>query len=401
MNPIDELRAARPAHLGDGPVDPRTRAAELSHAMAQARQTAPERRARRGGGRRVRPAWGFGLLGAAAAATAVAVVVVTAGGTAPRPGPAQTVTSTLDATTGTPKATVELNARDVLLAAAHQAARQPDRTGKWWRTVQVGRTLFHAKDGDYTVVEQQRTESWTPSATGGEQYGITRSLGARPATPEDEEAWRAAGSPEKIPVAVPDKGGPGRELTLSTRPGKERIDHSPLVDGDKVFWLGRNVTMKDLRGLPDDPAELKRLLLSSYGGHGTESSSDPASEEEWLFAVTIGMITDMPVTPNVRAAAFRMLAELDGVKVIDQVTDAEGRTGTAVAIEQAVKMKVTDEKPSGVLQTRLVFDKETGQALARETVVVEPGGFQAGFEPGTVWNSSAVIEAGWTDTDPS
>jgi hypothetical protein len=114
----------------------------------------------------------------------------------------------------------------------------------------------------------------------------------------------------------------------------------------------------------------------------------------WLFKVSAGLITDMPVTPQVRGAAFRMLAELDTVKVMENVTDAEGRQGTAVAIEE-------DVKGPAVLQNRLIFDESTGQGLANENVVVKPGGMQAGLEPGTVFNSIAVLKAGWTDTKPS
>ncbi|GAA4225493.1 DNA-directed RNA polymerase specialized sigma24 family protein [Streptosporangium album] len=284
-------------------------------------------------------------------------------------------------------------------AAAHGAARQPDTAGAYWHTVSVSRNLFTAADADYTVVNREQNEGWTPSATGGEQWSRTRSLGAEPATPEDEAAWKQAGSPAEIPVTVPGKRG--AKLTLSTEPGDAQDGHAPLVDGDKVFWLGRNVTMKDLRGLPSDPAGLKAWLLRSYEGHGTESSSDPMSSDAWLFAVTVGLFTDMPITPQVRGAAFQMLADLKTIKVVRDVTDAEGRTGTAVAIEERVKANATAKDDGGILQTRLIFDETTGQALARESVVVRPGGLQAAFAPGTVWNSEAVLEAGWTDGKPA
>ncbi|MFI7152025.1 CU044_5270 family protein [Nonomuraea sp. NPDC050022] len=376
MNPIDELRAARPAHLGDAPVDERTRAAELSHAMSRPR---PARRRRRN----VRPVWGLSLIGAAA--TAVAVVVSSTGGmTAQAPVPARTT-----ATSSTPK--VKLSARDILLTAAAKAARQPAGTGAYWHTVSMRRTLFAVEGAGYRVMDCQREEGWTPNATGGDQWGSIKPLGARPVTAADEEAWKQAGSPAEIPVKVP---GKPRPMTLTTSPRKKFTDHTPLVDGDKVFWLGRNVTMKDLRGLPSDPAKLKAWLLRSYEGHSTESSSDPMSADPWLFTVSIGLIIDMPVTPQVRGAAFRMLADLDTVDVIENVTDAEGRQGTAVAVKERTK-------GSGVLENRLIFDQTTGRGLANENVVVKSGGLQSAFEPGTVWNSQAVLEAGWTDRKPS
>ncbi|NUT43724.1 MAG: CU044_5270 family protein, partial [Thermoactinospora sp.] len=286
---------------------------------------------------------------------------------------------------------VTLSAKEVLLAAAEKAGRQPDRVGDWWHTVSVSRNLYTTKQGGYQVVDRHRVEGWTPGATGGEQWGRDRSLGARPATEADRLAWEQAGSPEEIEVVVP--GKKLAPMRLRTTPGKPTTGHSPLVDGDKVFWLGRNVTMKDLRRLPDDPGKLKKWLLDSYEGHSTEASGVKMSSDAWLFQVSTGLIVDMPVTPQVRGAAFRMLAGLDSVKVVEDVTDAEGRHGTAAAIQEG------DEK-TGVRENRLIFDEATGRALARENVVVEPGGLQAAFEPGTVWNSEVVLEAGWTDVAP-
>ncbi|GAA3233544.1 CU044_5270 family protein [Nonomuraea helvata] len=375
MNPIEELKAARPAHLDDRPIDPRTRAAELSRAMAVPR---PVRRRRRA----VRPAWGLGLAGAAAAVTAAAVVV-SMNGTAPAPRPPVGSPASVPSTQK-----VTLSARHVLLAAAAKADRQPDGTGAYWHSVSVGRSLYSAAQGGYRIMEQQRSETWTPRATGAdqEQWGRMQSLGARPVTEEDRQAWERAGSPTAIEVTVPGKRG---SMVLKTSQRRAMTGHTPLVDGDKVFWLGRNVTMKDLRELPSDPDALKKRLLAWKG----QDTDVPKSGDAWLFVVSMGLIMDMPVTSEVRGAAFRMLAELDGVKVIENVTDAEGRPGTAVSIKERTQ-------GGGVTENRLIFDEATGRALANENVVVKPGGFQAGFEPGTVWNSTALIEAGWTDAKP-
>ncbi|MEU4507968.1 CU044_5270 family protein [Nonomuraea wenchangensis] len=381
MNPIDELRAARPAHLGDRPVDARTRAAELAYAMSRPRQG--ERRRRPA----LRPAWGLALAGAAAAAVAAAAVVLPGGGATPS-ARTPAVAETENAPAVTEK--THLSAREVLLAAAANAGRQAESEGDWWHTATVTRTLFTVAGGGYRVVSRSRDEMWTPRATGGEQWSRGRSLGAAPATEADRQAWEAAGSPAEFEIKVPGKRG---ALTMPAAPGEVRTDHSPLVDGDKVFWLGRNVTMKDLRGLPDEPEALRAWLLRSYEGHDTESDGVPMASDVWLFKVSAGLITDMPVTPKVRGAAFRMLAGLDTVEVTEDVTDAEGRTGTAVSVEERIK-------GGAVLRNRLVFDEATGRGLANENVVVRPGGLQAGLEPGSVFSSVAVLEAGWTSAAP-
>ncbi|MEO3814409.1 CU044_5270 family protein [Sphaerisporangium sp. B11E5] len=386
MNLMDRLRDARPAHLGDTAIDERTRAAELSYAMARGRQVAARRRW-------ARPAWGLALTGAAAAVTAVAVTVSSGTGGAPAP----TLAVATPGSSGAPSATeIELSASAVLLAAAERADRQPDTMKAYWHTATATSHLVRVKGG-YTFMDQGRSESWTPSAVGGQAWGRSQSLGAKPATPEDEAAWRAAGAPKELRVKVPGKKG---ELLLPVGPGRVRVEHHPLVNGDKVFWLGRNVTMKEVRGLPSDPAKLKAWLLRAYGGHGTESASTPMSSDEWLFTVASGLITDMPVTSRTRGAAFRMLAGLKSIKVVHDVTDAEGRTGTAVTIEQASHVR-DGGTPDGVLEARLIFDEATGRALGTDNVVVRPGGYQADLAPGTVWHSTSILEAGWTDSKPS
>ncbi|SEG98878.1 hypothetical protein SAMN05444920_11290 [Nonomuraea solani] len=383
MNPIDELRAARPAHLGDRPVDEHTRSVELALAMS-----GPRQRARRKS-RVVRPAWGLGLAGAAAAAVTAVAVGMSGSGTLPTtlpttPGKGPAVART------SPKTTVKLSARDVLLAAAENADRQSEGSGDYWHSESVLRHLSVAEKGGYLVLEKQKSEQWTPSAVGGAQWFRSQSLGAEPATDADRKAWEQAGSPSEIEIVVP---GKRFGIKVSTSPGKVRTDHSPLVDGDKVFWLGKNVSMKDLRELPSDPGKLKKWLLASYKGHGTESTSEKMSGDAWLFRVSVGLIMDMPVTPEVRGAAFRMLAELDDVKVAADVTDTEGRQGTAVSVEEP-------GRGGGITENRLIFDEATGRPLALETVEVRAGKGETGFEPGDVRGSSVLLEAGWTDEKP-
>ncbi|MFI6812555.1 CU044_5270 family protein [Nonomuraea sp. NPDC050328] len=379
MNPIDDLRAARPAHLAASTPDERTRETELAHAFAQGEPAEPRRAPARG-----RRGWALGLAVAAAAATAVVVTGGLPGGTAPQPVP--TAASGGTATPSGPPAPVELSARDVLLVAATSAEKQPPASGTYWHTEFLQRTLYRASAG-YLVAEETRIRTWV-SARG--HWSVTQPLGVQPASEADRAKWQEAGAPTEIEVAVPGKG----TITLSTAPGKPSPGHAA---GEEIFWLGRNVTMADLRALPDDPDGLKKWLLRYYAGHDTESDR-PMGQDAWLFQTTAGLITDMPVSARVRAAAFRMLAALPSVTATGQVTDARGRAGTAVAIETD-SIARTGER--GVLQDRLIIDEAAGAALARESVVVTPGGLQKDFEAGAVWNSVTQIQRGWTDTRDS
>ncbi|MCO5996177.1 CU044_5270 family protein [Actinoallomurus rhizosphaericola] len=342
------------------------------------------------GRRRTMPArrtlWVTGGLGLTAA-TAAAAVAISTTGTAGTDG-----NRSAGPQAGRSTTTTTLDARSILLAAATEADGQTDGTGGYWHTTTVDRSFYRVADGGYTVVQQEQHEEWTPSRPGRPQWSSGRSLGARPATAADTAAWQRAGSPATFKVTVPGKGL--EPMTLSMKPGTASVYRAPLVDGDKVFWLGRNVTMKDLRALPADPQRLKASLKRWYGGHGTESSSDPMSSDLWLYTVAKGLITDMPVTPKVRGAAFRMLTGLRTVTAIGQVKDAQGRTGTAIAVTERTKQ-------AGALQHRLIIDTAAGRALGEDLVVVKPGGFTAGFAPGSVWNSTTVVTQGWTASAPT
>lgn len=340
------------------------------------------------GRRRTMPArrtlWVTGGLGLTAATAAAAVAISTTGttGTGGGAGGPQAGHST----------TKTLDARSILLAAATEADGQPDGAGGYWHTTIVDRNTYRVADGGYTVVQRDQREQWTPSLPGRPQWSSNRSLGARPATAADTAAWQRAGSPATFKVRVPGKGL--KPMTLSTKPGPTRVDRAPLADGGQVFWLGRNVTMKDLRALPADPKRLKASLQRWYQGHGTESSSEPMSSDLWLYTVAKGLITEMPATPKVRGAAFRMLADLRAVRAIGQVKDAQGRSGAAIAVTERTTR-------AGTLEHRLIIDTTAGRALGEDIVLVKPGGFTTGFAPGSVWTSSTVVTQGWTSSAPT
>ncbi|GAA0948697.1 CU044_5270 family protein [Actinocorallia libanotica] len=379
MNSMEQLRAARPAHL-DTPTDPGTRSRELDHAFSQPRRPTSRRS--------FRPVWGLGLAGAV---TAAAVVAASS-------GLFDTQREISIAPPDVPSASVALDARTVLLSAAFQAEAQQEQIGDWWHSESVQRSMSPVQgDSPYSIYELNKTEMWTPYAPGGEQVNRMQRLGFGFPSPDDEAAWKRAGSPSKISVGAPKpvkKGAPGTaSYEIDREPGKARTERSRLVDGDKVFWLGKNVTMKELQGLPGDPKRLKAWLLASYKGHSTESSSTPMASDAWLYQVTTGLIADMPVTPKVRGAAFRMLAELDSVRVVENVKDFEGRSGTAVTREEKAG-------GGGVLRARLLFDRSTGRALQTDSVVVVPGGYQRNLPAGAVWNAVTIVSSGWTGEAP-
>lgn len=382
---LDILAEARPEELDPGVrVDAGTRRRELAAAMAAPRETGRTRRTGRRGARRtfVRPAFGLGLAGVAAA-TAVVIGIAGTGGNAPEGG-------------STTRLAQPRDARTVLLAAAESADRQADVVGRYWYTSTVTRHYFQVGEpGDrYTIAAKERGEGWVPAEPGDRVWGRSQEIGAVPVSQADEAAWRRAGSPTTFDVRVPVAPGHkvGKPLRLTLKPQPPETTSGEQTGGDEIFWLGRNVTMQDLRALPSDPGALKKDLLRWYEGHGTESDT-PATADVWLFDTARGLITDMPVTPQVRAAAFRMLASLDTVDTIGKVRDAEGRTGTAVAM--------TSKTDNGVFQERVIIDEAGGRALGADTILLKPAGNTAHLPARWTYVSSAHLTTEWTDQAPN
>ncbi|MEU8124403.1 CU044_5270 family protein [Spirillospora sp. NPDC049024] len=380
------LRDARPEEMDpSAPVDEGVRRAELARAMAapraEAGSAAPEGAVR--ARRRVRPVLGLGLAAAATAGAIAAAAVLIApgdGGTEPakRGGGGERV----------------LDARTVLLAAADKADGQPETTGAYWHQVTISSTTDMARTGGerFAVTLRGKSETWTPRKPGGKLWVASQNLGAKPATKADEEAWRRAGSPGTLTVEVPSlrvKHAP-KTYKAKTAPGPRWFSGAPMVGGDKVYWIGRNVSMKDLRSLPTDPKRLKADLLRWYKGHDTESDR-PMSKDRWLYTVASGLLMDIPVSSAVRAAVFRMLAELPEVRSLGKVTDPEGRTGNAIAVREKTRQGVTEEK--------MIIDLASGTALARVLIMVAPA---PGSEvpAGRTMNSTTQLTAGWTDAKP-
>lgn len=135
-----------------------------------------------------------------------------------------------------------------------------------------------------------------------------------------------------IPIRRFKPVGPRRR----SRPGPE----SPVVPFD--------LTPRQLRDLPGEPHALKRRL-----GRLPGLSSHP---HEVFVAATELLRSPLPLSAEVRAALYSVLAELPGVRSLGVVTDSAGRRGAAVA-----------SRPAGGREMRLIFDPDTSDFLAAET----------------------------------
>jgi hypothetical protein len=249
----------------------------------------------------------------AAAAVAVAISVVPG---APADSPQK------HASTGTRTVT----GQEILLAAATGAEREPTTSGTYWH-IKVTIT------GPHRVTEVY--EYWT-KADG--QYWFR---GVK--TNNKAQQW---GGPSPNPFSL----------------------------------VGAQLTLDQLRALPTDPEELKAAIAYAIEHGDSRTSAGPLKDvPEFLaqakFDSLISLVSGLPATPAVRAAAFRAIASYPGVQSLGSVPGGQGLL-----------------LPGG---QRFVVDPRTGRVNGTSTFVAPGGGNYS------VSDGSAKITAEWTDTLPS
>ncbi|RKT57869.1 CU044_5270 family protein [Saccharothrix australiensis] len=233
----------------------------------------------------------------------------------------------------------------------------------------------------------------------------------------DEHAWYERGTQFGVPVDAPDQTVKGfsyskevrREVWIPQDQSGEWLEKRSWLPG--VKWLGGNVPRSEApeptaidtdtgerRGkcgnffpdsggakscgdptdwnnpafyanLPRDPQALVEYLRESTAHRG----STPAVMFHW--GVEILRAGLMPA--DLRASWYRALAQLDGVRVYEAAATLDGRTGTAIGIE--------DEKE----RRDLIVDPATGEFIGERTVA-GPKPHYAWVEPGTVTSSSSI-----------
>ncbi|MFF5261817.1 hypothetical protein ACFY4C_23005 [Actinomadura viridis] len=345
-----------------------------------------------------------GLTGLVAAGAAAAVAVATLGGGG---GPVA------------PEAAGQApTARSILLAAAEQAVKESP--GRYWRFQRENGQAYRVqgKGGGYTVLGGvMQWDDWRARSASDSDVLYARSLGSRPLTPEDAAAWKQAGSPSSFRVrsndlsltltTAPERGiggRPGEWTSETTTPAhrKKRIGEVEMVcarikkhsasepDVDEKCEAVREksrMTLERQRVLANDPARFKELLFPR-GGAGQTGPAD-----DLMFG--FDFLTRQPVSPAIRAAAFRELAEIKGVRSIGTVQDGKGRTGVGLAARGRMR-----DGSGTVYDYQLVLEPKTYRILAGQRVVVKAGGVNTGMRPGDVLQQEIVQVAGWTNEQP-
>jgi hypothetical protein len=252
-------------------------------------------------------------------------------------------------------APANLTARGVLLTAATAAAAVPG-TGGYWRVTSVDGYL--AGDGPnsrpYAVEYRLNpTTSWYPVSPDKQAVRYTSlSFVTGLPTTGAAVAWRADGSP----------------------PLPRRTDQEPQADNGAAAWYfgGPKLTAAQYRALPASTSGLKDAIIKAI--QPTRSSANLAPRDEQVMVVCIALLQSDPVTPAVRAAAFRVLATVPGIQLSGKTKDPFGRAGYGITLPtfpgwSSVDYYAIDNPPSGdtPAQTRLVISL-AGTLLAREVV---------------------------------
>jgi hypothetical protein len=344
VNVLDLLASARPASL-----DPDPQAAPDAASFTGASPEPPRRRSRL----RHRPVHRVWLAGAGVAVTGAtaALVLATTGvlsGTAPssggtaEPGPR-------------PSSRPAPTARAILLAAAVSAARAP-ATGRYWRVAIASGRAIAAGPRAHPYAVMQR---WAPGI-----YWDSRSQSRRTWTlntssytsdlvlPGARAAWRAAGSP--------------------ALPAAHAKEQAWWQTGGAIGNFGNSsLTAARYRALPADPARLAALVRRAA------LAQDRTEVTQGMFGIYDQMLKWDPITPAVRAAVFRGLAALPGVRSTGRLTDPAGRAGYGIELTPG----------RGAERQVLVIAPRTGALLADEYFAVRSSqpAAPSGAVPGPTW----------------
>jgi hypothetical protein len=288
---------------------------DLREALAAAEQHAPAagpllarvsvRWARR---RRLR----IGLsLGATALAAGVAAAVVV---TQLPAAPVAHNREAIGRRTTAPAGHVTLTARQVLLRAAATAAAATG-TGTYWQVEEVtGSLLGDGSAARVYAVDQRSTPvtSWDASSADRRTWTLPATGDTTTALPGGAtQSWQAAGSP-KLPSST------GQQQAF-------------WQVGGQVANLGNEpMTFAQLRALPSDSAALATRIRKEIR---QEDAEEHLTQDMTIRTFQIcAQLLKAPLPAQVRAAVFRVLAALPGVRSTGTMTDPLGRSGYGIAL---------------------------------------------------------------------
>jgi hypothetical protein len=138
----------------------------------------------------------------------------------------------------------------------------------------------------------------------------------------------------------------------------------------------------ELRLLPTRPAALDAVLREGVSPEGLPT--DVA-----VFTRVGELLARGDASPALRAALYRVAANLPGVELVGETLDPGGRAGVGVSM--------TYDESGAAVEAVMIFDQETSELLAQETILLELASW-VDAAPGTRLSFVVYLEAGWTDS---
>lgn len=267
------------------------------------------------------------------------------------------------------------SAQQILLAAAVSVAHQPS-DGDWWGIKRIRGMRLREPGGRYTLQVTAAEETWMQAAQQESHWTVQQYLGARPATRSDEQAWQSDGSPTAWTYR---DSGVGRALLLGADPERLTAAPRPARSDERADTNWRlmlaDKPLAEMEELPANPEQLRALL------------QPPRGDTTDLLNNLAALIVHVPVSSQVRAAAYELMASLPAVTAEGQATDQLGRTGQAI-----VYLQPDSEQPDRQERMRLIVDPATGAPLALEELAPDTH---------EIVEFSAVESTAWTDQKPN
>ena len=150
------------------------------------------------------------------------------------------------------------------------------------------------------------------------------------------------------------------------------------LDPRAAYQLGGlKLTRRQLLDFPTDPATIYSRVRDA-----DDSPATPAA----MFDQLGDALRESPAPPALRADLYRALALVPGIELLGPRSDSRERAGTAVAFT------------AGGRRGELIFDPETGDMLAEQTVITDPRQARLPLAAGTVIDETVYLRRAVTDT---
>jgi RNA polymerase sigma factor (sigma-70 family) len=265
------------------------------------------------------------FIGVAIAAVAIVAVgaiaiAVTTTGSAVNPKGGSDAPITADS-----KAAASMSGPQVLLAAATTAEKTPESSGAYWHVRTVSRAANGATDADY--------EQWT-DRTGQTWYRSARKFSGRLIKDDPPSSFHLAGA---------------------------------------------EVSLAQIEKLPTEPNALKAWLSNALKHSNARTSAgrpDAKMQQVYVFDGLISLVSTLPSSPKVRAAAFRAIASYPDVHSVGEVKGGH-----------ALQIGSSSDAP------KLVVDPTTGRVRETNVFVTAEGADYLS-------QGGATIDANWTNMPP-